>query len=127
MMRRLFAGLVLLSLSGCATLITGPNQKVPVTSDPSDASVLVDSKDTYTTPAKLRLKRNHDHVLVFSKEGYLEETVKLTHTISGAIAGNTVLFGLAGLAIDNLSGAQFKLLPTSVHVNMKRAHPEPGS
>jgi len=120
MIRRILAIIILLSLSGCATLITGPNQKVPVSSNPDGATVQVDEKDTYTTPAKIRLKRNRDHTLTFTKEGYRPETVKLVHTISGAIAGNAVLFGLAGLAADNLSGAQFKLIPTSVHVDMKK-------
>lgn len=108
------------SFSGCATLITGPNQKVSITSDPIDTKVEVDGKDNYATPVKVKLKRNRDHTLVFTKEGYRDETVKLLHVLSGAIAGNTVLFGIAGLAVDNLSGSQFKLIPTSVHAEMKK-------
>ncbi|MDO8525794.1 MAG: PEGA domain-containing protein [Candidatus Omnitrophota bacterium] len=110
-----------LSLSGCATIITGWYQKVPVSSDPTGATVQVDGLEQYVTPAKLRLKRNRDHALVFTKDGYTEEAIKLTHVISGAIAGNAVLFGLAGLAIDNLSGSQFKLIPTKVHVELKKS------
>lgn len=109
-----------ISFSGCATLITGPNQKISITSIPIDAKVEIDGKDNYRTPVKVKLKRNRDHTLVFTKEGYKDETVKLLHVLSGAIAGNTVIFGIAGLAVDNLSGAQFKLIPTSVHAEMKK-------
>ncbi|MDD5136224.1 MAG: PEGA domain-containing protein [Candidatus Omnitrophica bacterium] len=109
------------SASGCATLITGWYQKVPVSSDPQGAAVQVDGGEKYTTPTKLHLKRNRDYTLLFTKEGYRDETVKLMHVVSGAIAGNAVLFGLAGLAVDNLTGSQFKLIPVKVEVRMKKA------
>ena len=112
--------IICFSLTGCATIVTGIYQKVPVTSDPPGVMVRVDEKDSYTTPVKLRLRRYRDHLLTFTREGYLKEEVKLVHTISGAIAGNAVLFGLGGLLIDNWSGAQYKLTPTKVHVQMKK-------
>ena len=112
---------LVISSSGCATLITGWYQKVPVSSDPAGAIVQVDGKDKYVTPAKLHLKRNHDHTLLFTKDGYKDETVTLMHVVSGAIAGNAVVFGLAGLAVDNLTGSQFKLLPLKIDVKMKKA------
>ncbi|MFA5143883.1 MAG: PEGA domain-containing protein [Candidatus Omnitrophota bacterium] len=107
-------------VSGCATLITGWYQKVPVSSDPGGATVTVDGGEKYITPVKLHLKRNRDYTLCFTKEGYKDETVKLLHVVSGAIAGNAVLFGLAGLAVDNLTGSQFKLIPTKVDIQMKK-------
>jgi hypothetical protein len=109
-----------IAASGCATIITGWYQKVPVTSEPDGATVQVDGTEKFITPTKLHLKRNHDHALVFTKDGYTNETVILSHVISGAIAGNAVIFGLAGLAVDNLSGSQFKLIPTKVHVELKK-------
>ncbi len=108
------------SLAGCATIITGPYQKIPVSSEPSGAMVIVDGKDTYTTPATIRLEREHDHTLVFAKEDYSEETVKILHVISGAFCGNVFLGGPVGMCFDALTGAQFKLVPGKVHVDMKR-------
>jgi uncharacterized protein YceK len=107
-------------LSGCATLITGSHQKIPVSSEPGGATVQVDGKETYATPAKIRLKRNADHQLVFTKEGYVQETVKLAHVISGAFCGNVFLGGPVGMGLDAMSGAQFKLVPTKVHVELKK-------
>lgn len=116
----LSALILVISSSGCATIITGTSQKVPVSSDPSGATVMVDGKKSYTTPTRIKLERKKDHLLQFTKEGYDKEEVKLVHTISGAIAGNAVLFGIAGLLVDNYTGAQYKLIPTKVNVLLKK-------
>ncbi len=116
----IFISFIALSLSGCATIITGSHQKVPVSSEPSGATVRVDDKDEYVTPARIRLRRNTDHQLVFTKDGYAQETVKLAHVISGAFCGNVFLFGPVGMGLDSISGAQFKLVPTQVHVELKK-------
>ena len=119
-MRYILIFLLIFSLSGCATIMTGPNQKVEVTSLPDKTAFRVDDKDSYITPAKIKLKRNRDHTLVFTKEGYETETVKLVHAISGAFCGNVFLGGPVGMALDAWSGSEFKLVPTSVHVDMKK-------
>jgi hypothetical protein len=79
----------------------------------------VDGKESAVTPVKLRLERRRDHVLVFTKEGYTEETVKILHVISEAVCANTLLFGPLGWAVDALNGCQYKLVPDKVHVEME--------
>ena len=118
--RLIVLGLVMISISGCATVVTGWNQKIPVSSEPSGVTVQVDGKDTYTTPAKIRLKRNQDHALVFTKEGYETATVKILHCISGAFCGNVFLGGPVGMGLDAMSGAEFKLVPGKVHAELKK-------
>jgi len=115
----IIAGLVTLSL-GCATIINGTSQKIQVTSDPAAATVQADGKQLYTTPARIRLERRRDHVLIFSKEGYESQTVKLMHVISEAVAGNTLLGGPLGWVFDIFAGTQYKLEPNPVHVELKR-------
>ncbi|MDD5495953.1 MAG: PEGA domain-containing protein [Candidatus Omnitrophica bacterium] len=105
-------------ISGCATVVTGWYQKILVSSEPSGATVQVDGAASYKTPSKVNLKRNKDHVLVFSKEGYRSEEVKILHVISGAFCGNVFLGGPLGMGVDAITGAQFKLIPEKVHVNM---------
>ena len=100
--------------------MTGTAQKVPVTSEPTGATVLVDGKKSYTTPTRIKLERKRDHILIFNKEGFKAKEVKLLHVISGAFCANVFLGGPVGMAFDALTGAQFKLIPTKVHVNMKR-------
>lgn len=108
-------------LSGCATIINGTSQKIQVTSDPPGATVQVDEKSSYTTPVKLRLERRRDHALIFSKEGYQDQTVKLIHVISEVVAGNTLLGGPLGWVFDIFAGTQYKLLPNPVHAELKKA------
>jgi len=107
-------------MSGCATIINGTSQKIQVTSDPTGAVVQVDEKSSYATPVRLRLERRRDHALVFSKEGYESQTVKLMHVISEAVAGNTLLGGPLGWVFDIFAGTQYKLMPNPVHAELKK-------
>lgn len=120
MVRILIVVLLSVSLSGCATIMTGIYQKVPVSSVPDGVTFQVDGKDFQNTPVKVRLRRYRDHVLTFTKDGYKSQTIKLLHVMSGAFCGNVFLGGPVGMAIDSWSGAQFKLVPGSVHVEMEK-------
>jgi hypothetical protein len=77
----LLAGAVL--LGGCATLVHGPYQTVRVESDPPGATVsasamlsergplfLDPKKQTATTPAELRLRRDNTYRIEMQKPGY---------------------------------------------------------
>lgn len=108
-----------ITVSGCATIINGTSQKIQVTSDPAGAAVSVDSKDSYTTPVRLRLERRRDHELVFTKEGFESRTIKLMHVISEVVVGNTLLGGPLGWVFDIFAGTQYKLVPNPVHVELK--------
>lgn len=57
-------------LQSCATITRGPSQKIPVTSVPVGARVLVDGKDMGTTPLTLKLKRKNPGNILIEKEGY---------------------------------------------------------
>jgi len=107
-------------LCGCATIINGTSQKIQVTSEPTCAMVQVDSGDTYTTPARLRLERKRDHLLIFTKDGYETQTVKLMHVISEVVIGNTLLGGPIGWVFDIFAGTQYKLVPSPVRVELKK-------
>ena len=115
---------IILALPGCATIINGTSQKIQVTSEPPAAAVKVDGNSMCATPERLRLERRRDHVLVFSKEGYEDQTVKLMHVISEVVAGNTLLGGPLGWAFDMFAGTQYKLVPNPVHVKLKKVNNE---
>jgi hypothetical protein len=101
-------------------LITGTSQKVPVSSDPPGVTVEVDGKRTFITPCRLKLERKKDHTLIFTKEGYHQKTVTLFHVICGTVCGNMFLGGPAGWAVDAITGAQYRLAPADVHVEMEK-------
>jgi len=125
MMRKIVALLVIVSfcasLSGCATVMCGTSQNIPVSSNPTGAVLQVDGSGSFTTPTTLRLERKRDHVLVFTKEGYDQQNVTILHVISGAVCGNILLGGLIGWGVDAMTGAQFKLVPENVNVELKKS------
>ncbi len=82
------------SISGCATLMCGTSQNVPVSSNPTGADLQVDGSGSFTTPTTLRLERKRDHILVFTKDGYDQQSVTLLHVIGGAVCGNILPGGI---------------------------------
>ncbi len=78
-----FLALALAALSGCATLVHGPFQDVVIDSDPPGAQATVSAqlsergpgyldkeKQTVTTPATVRLRRDNSYRVEIQKEGY---------------------------------------------------------
>ncbi|MCX5666765.1 MAG: PEGA domain-containing protein [Candidatus Omnitrophica bacterium] len=106
-------------LCGCATILNGTSQRIPVSSEPAGAMVTVDSKNVYATPVKLRLERRRDHTLVFTKDGFDARTVNIMHVLSESVCGNTLLFGPLGWVFDMCAGTQYKLVPDKINVELK--------
>ena len=106
------------AFSSCASIINGTRQKVSITTNPPGA-MISDGVATYQTPATLDLKRGQDHILTITKEGHEPETVRLTRVISGAVAGNILAGGLIGWGVDAISGAQWRLEPETLAVNLR--------
>jgi len=111
--------IIIIFSQGCATIIHGPSQSIAVSSNPTKAKVQVDGGNTYTTPTRIKLARKQDHILIFSKEGYQQKEVTIMHVISGAVAGNIIAGGLIGWGVDALTGAQYRLVPETVHVELE--------
>jgi len=111
--------LCVIFLSGCATIMTGTTQKVPVASNPSGAVAKVDGGMSAVTPTIFNLERKTDHTIEISKEGYRTAQIILRHTLSGATAGNILIGGIIGVAVDSCSGAMFKLVPERVDVSLE--------
>lgn len=107
---------------GCATIINGTSQKVQVSSEPAGATVQIDEKASYTTPVRIRLERKLDHKLVFTKEGYESQSLKMTHVLSEVVCGNLFLGGPLGWFFDIFAGTQYKLIPNPVNVKLVPEH-----
>ncbi len=108
---------------GCATIVDGTDQKVPVTSNPPGANVMVDGGSTVTTPTDLKLSRREAHSLLISMPGYHSERVSMKRELSGAIFGNIILGGIVGGVADLASGASHHLEPKEVHVELQKIKP----
>lgn len=116
-----------LLLTGCGSIINGTTQKVAVTSTPDSAqAVAVGGERTCecVTPCTLVLKRKFSHTVTVSKDGYKPQSVGLTSTTSGAVAGNILAGGLIGWGVDAASGGDSKLVPEAISVTLEPAKQE---
>lgn len=119
MFRLLTTITALLLLSGCATVIKGTTQTMPISSDPDGADVVVNNLVVGTTPTEVELQRKRDHQITIRKDGYVPATVPVLKTLGGAVWGNILAGGFIGWGVDAVSGAQFNLTPETVYVQLR--------
>ncbi|HEY6621589.1 MAG TPA: PEGA domain-containing protein [Steroidobacteraceae bacterium] len=105
------AGIAVLVMSGCATVIHGTRQDVGISSTPTGASVTIDNLQSGTTPVFAKLRRKENHVVRISLAGFQPIDLTLTSSVSGWVWGNIAIGGLIGLAVDAISGGMYKLSP----------------
>lgn len=108
---------------GCASIVKGTTQSIPVASSPSGADVKLDGNKVGQTPLTVEVKRKTDHLLTIEKAGYQVESVAITRNIGGAVFGNILAGGLVGWGVDAVSGAQYNLSPATVSVTLKESVP----
>ena len=109
----------LLSIS-CATIVHGVNQPVNFNSQPGGATVIIDGNKLDQTPCLLELERKISHLVEISLDGYETKTIEIKKELSGWVAGNILLGGLIGLAVDAITGAMYKLEPDLVSVQLEK-------
>jgi hypothetical protein len=110
---------VVLLLNGCASIVKGTSQTIPVSSDPSGAEVKIDGNLVGQTPVSVKAKRKTDHLVTIEKTGYQVESVAVTRNIGGAVFGNIIAGGLIGWGVDAIDGAQWNLTPETISVALK--------
>ncbi len=115
----LVAGATMQFLAGCASIVKGTTQAIPVTTSPTGATVKLDGNVIGQTPTNVEAKRKGDHLLTFEKEGYQPESVAITRNIGGAVFGNIIAGGLVGWGVDAISGAQYNLSPKTVSLTLR--------
>ncbi|MBI5206362.1 MAG: PEGA domain-containing protein [Candidatus Firestonebacteria bacterium] len=109
-------------LTGCATIMNGTKQKIAVSSSPSNVKVLIDGYKKGYTPVVIDVERsNKNTILRFEKENYESGEIILTRDVDGWVAGNLLFgpYGIAGLAIDYMSGGSYNLRPAGVYAILK--------
>lgn len=106
--------------TGCATIVKGTTQPIPIASEPTGARVLVDGQPKGTTPVTVDMQRKHTHVVTLELPGYDTENISITNSVGGAVAGNIIAGGLIGWGVDATSGAQYNLSPKAVNVRLRQ-------
>lgn len=108
---------------GCATITRGTTEQLKVESNPSAASVRLDTGETGITPASFTVPRKRDIVVTVSKEGYETVTRTVGTKIAGrgaaGLAGNALIGGVIGIGVDAVSGASLNHEPNPLIVNLQ--------
>lgn len=126
---RLISGCCLITLlSGCASVLCGPQQKVSINSRPTGAEVVIynargDIVAQNATPCTVKLdRRNPDYVegatyvILIRKEGYAPVQVPLSGIVNRAYFANVLNAGV-GLVVDPMTGSMWTLSPDAVNAN----------
>ena len=109
-----------LTLGGCATIINGTTQKIPVNTTPQGATAKNQDGVSCITPCSIELKRNQDHIITISKEGFENQSVTCKHVLRAAVVGYILLpFGLIGAVVDVATGSLYRLTPEAISLELK--------
>ena len=117
------------ALASCATVTRGTTTAFVVETIPSGAQVSLSTGQVCNaTPCTFaRISREAEFSVTVSKAGYETTTHAVTHRMANAggagMAGNAILGGVIGLAIDANSGATQDLVPNPLTIHMTAVAP----
>jgi hypothetical protein len=110
---------VLLTASGCASLLDGSSQVVSFHSDPKRAKVFINGVQVGVTPVSTQVKRSNDAIVVFKKEGYEDEQIALQTKLNTYFWGNILSGGFSGSTTDYATGAAVEYAPKTYHISLE--------
>ena len=121
----MFCSVVLLGLlSSCATITRSSEEVFQVDSTPQDATVKLSNGMSAKTPASFKVKRRDPLDVTVSKTGYKTREVRVESQIDSAggtaMAGNVLVGGIIGVAIDAGSGAMYAHKPNPLHIVLEK-------
>jgi hypothetical protein len=103
------------ALSACASVTRGTKQTFYIMSEPSGGAVTTSSGQNCVTPCKLKLSRKTEFTADIALAGYKPGSVHVESKVGaggiGGTAGNILLGGIIGIAVDGASGAMQDLTP----------------
>jgi hypothetical protein len=126
------AVLMVVFLTGCASIVSKSNYPVTITSNPDGANIKVvnragESVFVGQTPATVTLKagagffKGEDYTVTFEKEGYNPHTAQVERGVDGWYIGGNFLFGglIGWLIVDPATGAMWTL--RNLHADLTSA------
>ena len=129
MFRTIFVGGAILAATlctGCASIVSGQNQSISVTTASDDNDIegakcsLQNDKGSWyaTTPGSVTVRRSYGDLLVTCKlDGVTPGTASVKSTTKAMAFGNVIFGGVIGVAVDTASGAAYDY-PNTIRVAM---------
>lgn len=114
--RTLTALVLVLTLSGCATIVDGTSQPVTFNSEPNRAKILINGVQVGVTPLTIQVKRAKNTMIVAKKDGYESQQLPLQTKTNTYFWGN-ILF-LYGSTTDYASDAMVEYSPNMYFITL---------
>ena len=108
------------ALSGCATVMNGTKQKVPIDSEPQGAEIRINGVMLGETPKEFDLSRETSHLVELHLDGYKYYDITLEPKMNAAVWGNVAAGGAVGMIVDGLNGSTNSLVPPEVMAVLER-------
>lgn len=117
-------GAIAVLLAGCATITRGKQDVLEIQTTPSGAQVQTSNgMSCGSTPCALKMDRRSELVVNITKKGCKPMAINVTHKTANAgaagVAGNVLVGGIIGLAVDGATGASQDLVPNPVIANLE--------
>ncbi|MGC4129404.1 MAG: PEGA domain-containing protein [Bergeyella sp.] len=101
-----------LSMTSCATILTGSKDSITFNSQPEGAKVVFQGTEKCVTPCTTEIQRSLGKRSVeIKKEGYETKELKLEKTFNPVTLVNILLGGVIGIGIDLGTGSFLKYDP----------------
>lgn len=96
---------LLLAFTGCATIMAGGPDHIPVSTNPPGATVFVDNVPVGQTPVMVALDRQHNSGLIrIEMPGFVPVAIVRGKNINGWFWANLCIGGLIGIVVDIVTG-----------------------
>ena len=99
--------LLLATLSGCATLVHGTTQEIPITSSSPGARVLIDDAPVGVTPMVVKVSRAQPHVVSFVVDSVVVDRIALDRQMSPWLLPDVFLLYIVPAVVDIKNGAAY--------------------
>lgn len=116
-LRLFFTSVVLLMMSGCATIMSGDTEAIHFDTSPTGADVFIDGGYVGTTPMTIRLRKSKKDTVMFKKEGYQTISRDLSKSFDPVTVIN-IFWDLS--TTDFLTGAAMEYDPKSYFIELKK-------
>lgn len=118
-----------LTLAGCASIVSGRRSDVAFNTNPPNAHIAVIDRRgqpvaSLDGPGTVNLKRQGRffmparYTAIISAPGYQTAQVPIGSTVNPWILGNVILGGIPGIVIDSATGAAWKPKRSEVNLNL---------
>lgn len=113
--RLVLLSLVVLSLTGCASVLKGTDQVLTFTSDQDGAQVLLDGVSVGVTPVSMKVKKNSKSTVMVKKDGFRTQTMPLDKKYDGVALLN-IFWDFS--TTDLITGAAYEYEPNTYYFKL---------